>query len=189
MSLISYPPVADPAELVGGWRRPHVAVIGEGLRLLAHVRLWCTRVVGRAKRLLWLGLAAAGVALTAACTTPPLTYPLQLAAPEDATSEIQALVGNPSPPITNSADLADLVARRLVTVDPNCELQPAAHVIWRAPATPTVAAIELRFSCDDATAGTWYEVTMTGDSQAGFTVALATKQAICTRGVSGALCV
>ena len=152
--------------------------------------MWCTGRVGSARQLLWLGVAAAAVALTASsCATPPLTYPLQLAAAEDATSEIQALVGNPSPPVTDTAELADLVARRLVKPDPSCELQPVAQVIWRAPATPTVAAIELRFSCDDAIAGTWYEVTMTGDSQAGFTVALASKQAICTRGVSGPLCV
>jgi hypothetical protein len=142
------------------------------------------------KRMFCSGLAAAGVALTvAACTTPPLTHPLQLAAPEDATSEIQALVGSPSPPITDTAELADLVAHRLVTVDTSCELQPASQVIWRAPANPTLAAIELRFSCDDSVAGTWYEITMTGDDQAGFTIALATKQAICKRGVSGVLCV
>jgi hypothetical protein len=135
-------------------------------------------------------MAAAAVALTAsACSTPPLTYPLQLAEATDATSEIQALVGTPSPPITDTKELADLVARRLVSPDPGCELQPAAQVIWRAPATPTVAAIELRFSCDDSVDGAWYEVTMTGDSQTGFTVALATKQAICGRGVSGTLCV
>lgn len=125
---------------------------------------------------------------TAACVAPPLTHPLELAAAEDATAEIQALLGTPPPVEKDSGALAATIARKLVTPIAGCELLPAAQVIWRTPGSPTTAAIELRTPCDDSVAGTWYEVTMSGDDQTGFVVALATKQSICKRGVSGVLC-
>jgi hypothetical protein len=136
-------------------------------------------------------LVAAGTAVlaTAACVAPPLTHPLLLAASEYATAEIQALLGTPPPVEKDSARLVATVADALAEPSAGCELLPAADVIWRAPASPTTAAIELRVGCDDSIAGAWYELTITGDDQTGFTVALATKQLICRRGVSGALCV
>jgi hypothetical protein len=134
---------------------------------------------------------ATGAALlaTAACVAPPLTRPLLLARTEDATAEIQALLGAPPPVEKDSARLVATIADALADSIPACELLPAAEVVWRAPASPTTAAIELRTPCDDSVAGTWYELTITGDDQTGFVVAQATKQGICRRGVSGTLCV
>jgi hypothetical protein len=137
-------------------------------------------------------MVAAGTAIlaTAACVAPPLSRPLLLAASQDATAKIQALLGTPPPVEKDSARLLATIAGALVKqTNPGCEVLPAAEVVWRAPASPTTAAIELRAPCDDSVAGAWYELTITGDEQTGFTVALATKQNICWRGVSGALCV
>ena len=136
-------------------------------------------------------VVAAGTAVlaTAACVAPPLSHPLLLAGSQDATAEIQALLGTPPPVEKDSARLVATIADALDEPIPGCELLPAAEVVWRAPASPTTAAIELRTPCDDSVAGTWYELTITGDDQTGFLVALATKQSICKRGVSGTLCV
>jgi hypothetical protein len=136
-------------------------------------------------------LVAAGAAVlaTAACVAPPLSRPLLLAGSEDATAEIQALLGTPPPVEKDSAKLVETIADALAKPSAGCELLPAAEVVWRAPASPTTAAIELRAGCDDSIAGAWYELTITGDDQTGFVVALATRQLICWRGVSGALCV
>jgi hypothetical protein len=136
-------------------------------------------------------LVAAGTAVlaTAACVAPPLEHPLLLAASQDATAEIQALLGTPPPVEKDAARLLATIADKLDQPGTGCEVLPAAEVIWRAPGAPTTAAIELRTPCDDSIAGAWYELTITGDDQAGFVVALATRQNICWRGVSGALCV
>jgi hypothetical protein len=136
-----------------------------------------------------LVVAGTAVLATAACVAPPLSHPLLLAGSQDATAEIQALLGTPPPVEKDSARLVATIASALAKPNPGCELLPAAEVIWRAPASPTTAAIELRAPCDDSVAGAWYELTITGDDQTGFVVALATKQLICRRGVSGALCV
>ena len=98
-------------------------------------------------------------------------------------------MGTPPPVEKDSTQLVATVAAALAEPIAGCELRPAAEVVWRAPASPTTAAIELRTPCDDSVAGTWYELTLTGDDQTGFVVALATKQSICKRGVSGTLCV
>ena len=144
----------------------------------------------RTAKTLLSGIAVGAVAfVSSACVAPPLTYPLLLAGEEDATVEVQALLGSPPPVITSSSELVAEVARKLVKPEPGCELFPASRVIWRAPAAQTTAAIELRIPCDDAVAGRWYELTITGDDQVGFVVALATKQSICKRGVDGVLCV
>jgi hypothetical protein len=136
-----------------------------------------------------LVVAGTAVLATAACVAPPLSHPLLLAGSQDATAEIQALLGTPPPVEKDSARLVATIASALAKPNPGCELLPAAEVIWRAPASPTTAAIELRAPCDDSVAGAWYELTITGDDQTGFVVALATKQLICRRGVGGALCV
>jgi hypothetical protein len=137
-------------------------------------------------------LVVTGTALlaTAACVAPPLSHPLLLGASQDATAEIQALLGTPPPVEKDAARLVATIADALAKqTNPGCEVLPAAEVVWRAPASPTTAAIELRVPCDDSVAGAWYELTITGDDQTGFVVALATKQSICKRGVSGTLCV
>jgi hypothetical protein len=136
-------------------------------------------------------LVFTGTALlaTAACVAPPLSHPLLLGASQDATAEIQALLGTPPPVEKDSARLVATIAGALAKPIQGCELLPAAEVVWRAPGSPTTAAIELRIPCDDSGAGAWYELTITGDDQTGFVVALATKQSICRRGVSGGLCV
>ena len=136
-----------------------------------------------------LVVAGTAVLATAACVAPPLTHPLLLAGSQDATAEIQALLGTPPPVEKDSAKLVDTIADALDAPIAGCEILPAAEVIWRAPGSPTTAAIELRTPCDDSVAGTWYDLTLTGDDQTGFVVALATKRSICKRGVSGVLCV
>ena len=136
-----------------------------------------------------LVVAGTAVLATAACVAPPLTHPLLLAGSQDATAEIQALLGTPPPVEKDSAKLVDTIADTLDAPIAGCEILPAAEVIWRAPGSPTTAAIELRTPCDDSVAGTWYDLTITGDDQTGFVVALATKRSICKRGVSGVLCV
>jgi hypothetical protein len=134
-------------------------------------------------------VAGTAVLVTAACVAPPLEHPLLLAGSQDATTEIQALLGTPPPVEKDSAKLVATIADKLDQPSAGCEILPAAEVIWRAPGSPTTAAIELRSPCDDSIAGAWYELTITGDEQVGFTVALATRRNICWRGVSGALCV
>ena len=120
-----------------------------------------------------LVVAGTAVLATAACVAPPLSHPLLLAGSQDATTEIQALLGTPR----RSRRTRPGSSQRSPALDepiPGCELLPAAEVVWRAPASPTTAAIELRTPCDDSVAGTWYELTITGDDQTGFVVALAT---------------
>ena len=70
-----------------------------------------------------------------------------------------------------------------------CEVLTIAQVVWVAPSEPASAAIEVRGLCDDAVEGLWYEITIEGDDQLGWVAATATRQEICARGVSGALCV
>lgn len=140
-------------------------------------------------------LAVAGVVVIAAmgltsCRIPsPLSYPLELTPPVDATAEVHELIGDPPPAATRAHDAATHLAMRLTGQREGCEVFTIAQVIWVAPTEPATAAIEVRGLCDDAVEGIWYEVTIEGDDQFGWVVATATTQQICARGVSGGLCV
>jgi hypothetical protein len=134
-----------------------------------------------------LGVLAIGAT---ACRIPsPLTYPLLLTPAVDATAEVQALLGDPPPAAQTSAEVARNLAVKLTRQHEGCEVLTIAQVIWVAPSEPASAAIEVRGLCDDAIAGTWYEITIEGDDQLGWVAATATKQDICARGVSGTVCV
>ena len=125
---------------------------------------------------------------TAACVAPPLTHPVQLADAQDAKTEINDLLGTPPPVEKDAAKLVETIAAKLVVPVPNCQLLPASEIVWKAPG-PQSAAIELRTPCSTSVAGTWYEITLAGDDQVGFTVDAATKQLICKKGVTGTACV
>jgi hypothetical protein len=145
----------------------------------------------------WLR-AGAGVTLLAAatlsCTLPePFTYPLQLTPPRDATAEVQRLavlngkggLSWPGPPHGR----LQYIANNMSGVKPGCEVFVVARVVWVMTGETARAAIESRGTCDDSIGGGWYEVTMEGDDQVGWTVASATRSDVCRRGVSGTLCV
>ena len=72
-----------------------------------------------------LVVAGTAVLATAACVAPPLTHPLLLAGSQDATAEIQALLGTPPPVEKDSAKLVDTIADALDDAhrrlrDPSC---------------------------------------------------------------------
>jgi hypothetical protein len=143
----------------------------------------------RGRRVLLGVVAIATVALTACRIPSPLTYPLQLTPPVDATAEVKQLLGTPPPPPAASpAEVARQLAIALTTQHEGCEVLTIAQVIWVAPTPPATAAIEVRGLCDDSVDGIWYEITITGDNQVGWVLATATSQHICSRGVSGAVC-
>ena len=129
--------------------------------------------------------------ILAACRIPsPLTYPLLLTPPADALAEIEQLLGDPPPRAETPVERARQVAQRLTRQGEGCEVLTIGQVIWVDPNEATAsAAIEVRGTCDDAVRGAWYELTFTGDDQLGWVVATATRQDICTRDVSGGLCV
>jgi hypothetical protein len=136
--------------------------------------------------------AGVGVAVLAAvalgCTVPkPLTYPLTLTPPRDATSEVQTHAG--TAPAFTAVGRARVVAASMSGVEPGCEVFRIAQVMWVSGGAPARAAIELRGFCDDSVQGAWYELTLEGDDQLGWVVASATKSDICARGLSGTLCV
>lgn len=135
-----------------------------------------------------IGVVALASVLLTACRIPsPLTYPLELTPPVDATAEVQALLGDPPPAAQRPHDVAANLAMRLTSQHEGCDVLTIAQVIWVAPTEPASAAIEVRGLCDDAVEGIWYEITIEGDDQLGWVAATATRQEICGRGVSGAL--
>jgi hypothetical protein len=129
------------------------------------------------------------IALAACRVPPPLTYPLTLTPPVDATAEVQQLLGDPPPPSQTPHEAAARLASRLTHQIEGCDVLTVAQVIWVAPSEPASAAIEVRGLCDDSVAGAWYEITIEGDDQLGWVVATATKQDVCARGISGGVCV
>jgi hypothetical protein len=139
----------------------------------------------RARALGVAAVAAAAMALTA-CIPSPLSYPLELATPVDATAEVEQLLGDPPQPATRPHDVARNLAVALTGQHEGCEVLTMAQVMWVAPTEPASAAIEVRGTCDDAVEGLWYEITIEGDDQ--LVVASATRQDICARGVSGGIC-
>jgi hypothetical protein len=129
-----------------------------------------------------------GIAL-AACRIPsPLTYPLMLTPPVDATTEVQQLLGDPPAPAATPGEVAQQLAVKLTRQMEGCEVLTIAQVIWVAPTEPATAAIEARGLCDDSVSGVWYEITIVPNVELGW-VTTATRQEICARGVSGELCV
>jgi hypothetical protein len=134
------------------------------------------------------GVGALAITLTACRIPSPLTYPLQLTPPVDATDEVLAIIG-PPPPATTSIDAARHFAAKLTRQMEGCEVVTIGQVIWVEPSDPAKAAVEARGLCDDAVSGVWYEVEIEGDDQLGWVVARGTRQDICGRGVSGGLCV
>ena len=133
-------------------------------------------------------MGALAFTLTACNIPSPLSRPLQLTPPVDATTEVLAIVGSPAPPAQTSTDAARHLATKLTGQREGCEVFTVAQVVWIQPSDPAVAAIEVNGLCDDSVAGVWYEVTIEGDDQAGWVIATATKQDICGRGVSGTVC-
>ena len=134
-------------------------------------------------------MTLAAVMMTACRVPSPLSYPLELTPPVDATTEVQSLLGEPPPVATRPHDVATNLAMKLTGQREGCEVLTIAQVVWVAPSEPASAAIEVRGLCDDAVEGIWYEITIEGDDQLGWVAATATRQEICARGVSGALCV
>ena len=134
-------------------------------------------------------LGAVAIGATACRVPSPLTYPLLLTSPVDATAEVHELLGDPPPAAQTAPEVARHLAIALTRQHEGCDVLTIAQVIWVAPSEPASAAIEVRGLCDDAVAGIWYEITIEGDDQLGWVAATATKQEICARGVSGAVCV
>ena len=150
---------------------------------------WGTSPTTR-KRAAVIGVATVAAAVLTGCQIPsPLSYPLELARPVDATAEVQELLGDPPDEATRPHDVARNLAMALTRQTEGCEVLTIAQVIWVAPSEPASAAIEVRGLCDDAVEGLWYEITIEGDDQLGWVAATATRQDICARGVSGGLCV
>ena len=133
-----------------------------------------------------------GLVLTACGIPSPLSYPLELTSPVDATTEVQAIIGDPPPAAVRPHDVATDLARKLTFQHEGCEVLTIAQVVWVAPfesaSDPPSAAVEVRGLCDDSVEGIWYEITIEGDDQLGWVAGTATRQEICARGVSGALC-
>jgi hypothetical protein len=134
-------------------------------------------------------VALAALAVTGCRIPSPLSSPLELTRPVDATDEVEDLMGTPPPVAERPHDVAKTLAMRLTGQREGCEVVTIAQVIWVAPSEPASAAIEVRGLCDDSIEGLWYEVTIEGDDQFGWVAAAATRQDICARGVSGGLCV
>lgn len=141
-----------------------------------------------ARRGLLAVTAVVALGLTACRIPSPLTYPLQLTPAVDATAEVQELLGDPPAPAETAGEVATHLAMALTTQREGCEVLTIGQVIWVAPSEPATAAVEARGLCDDSVAGTWYEITIEGDDQLGWVAATATRQDICARGVSGAVC-
>lgn len=129
------------------------------------------------------------VAVSTACRVPaPLTPPLLLTPEVDATDEVLELLGDPPPAARRPGEVAQRLAVRFTRQSVTCEVLTIGEVKWVRPTEPAAAAIEVRGLCDDAVAGRWYEITIEGDDQLGWVAATATRQDICKRGVSGAVC-
>lgn len=148
-----------------------------------------SRTSGR-RSVLGVVVGVTAVLLLSACTIPsPLSYPLELTPPVDATPEVQFMLGDPQPGAADPHALATSLATRLTEQREGCEVLTIAQVVWVAPSEPASAAVEVRGLCDDAVEGIWYELAIEHDPGIGWFVATATRQEICARGVSGAVCV
>jgi hypothetical protein len=132
-------------------------------------------------------VVAASLVLTACRIPSPLSYPLELTPPVTATDEVRALV-DPQPVASRPHDVATHLAMELTGQREGCEVLTVAQVVWVAPTEPATAAVEVRGLCDDAVEGIWYEITIQRDVALGWSLATATRQEICGRGVSGAVC-
>jgi hypothetical protein len=71
-----------------------------------------------------------------------------------------------------------------------CEVPPTMQLGFAVddPAAPVLHAT-VSFGCDDSAGGVRYAVTLGGSDSAGWTITSATREDLCLRGTSGALCV
>jgi hypothetical protein len=112
------------------------------------------------------------------------------APPVDATLEVRGLLAGVLP----AADLQTVESAFRETVlyggGQNCEIPPAmmSGFDMTDPAAPTLVATAT-FGCDDSGGGSRFTIHLVGDDAQGWTVASATREFLCLRGVSGGLCV